>query len=78
MAGGTLTLDHVTVSGNSAGRRLCVATGGLRRRNRLPAARGDGSGRLGGGIYVAGGVVYVNQSIVSGNQAVGGHRRRCR
>ena len=59
MAGGTLTLDQCTVSGNSAG-----GAGGSWY---LPA--GDG---LGGGLYVAGGTLTLDQCTVSGNSAVGG------
>jgi hypothetical protein len=63
MAGGTLTLDHVTVSGNSAVGAPGVYGAGVY------GAGGDG---LGGGLYVAGGTVYVNQSTVAGNYAIGG------
>jgi hypothetical protein len=58
MAGGNLTLDRVTVSGNSA-------VGGLE----VNGAGGDG---LGGGLYVAGGTLSLDQSTVSANYAIGG------
>jgi hypothetical protein len=61
MAGGTVTLDHVTVSGNSA-------VGGY---------GGDYNGGVGGlaaggGLYVAGGTLTLEQCTVSGNSAIGG------
>jgi hypothetical protein len=57
MVGGTLTLDRVTVSGNSA-------VGSTATRYGAPAA-------LGGGLYVEGGTLALNQCTVSGNSAVG-------
>jgi hypothetical protein len=57
MAGGTVTLDHVTVSGN-------YAVG-------VTDASGYGGGGLGGGLYVAGGTLTLDQCTVSGNSAVG-------
>jgi hypothetical protein len=57
MAGGNLTLDHVTVSGN-------YAFG-------VPGAYGEGGGGLGGGLFVWSGTLTLNQSTVSGNYAVG-------
>src|SRR5438046_1732613 len=57
VTGGTLTLDHVTVTGNYA-----VGT---------PDLYGYGGDAMGGGLYVAGGTVYVNRSTISGNTAEG-------
>src|SRR5688572_21969315 len=58
MAGGTVTLDHVTVTGNVAyGSSYYVTYYG-----------GDG---LGGGLYVEGGTLTLHQCTVSGNSAVG-------
>ena len=57
MANGTVTLDHVTVTGNVAYGTLGVTGYG-----------GDG---LGGGLYVAGGTLTLNQCTVSWNSAVG-------
>ncbi len=64
MAGGTLTLDHVTVSGNYA----VGAPGGFDNSYTVYSV-GDG---LGGGLYVAGGTLTLDQSTVSGNYATGG------
>jgi hypothetical protein len=58
MTGGTLTLDHVTVSGN-------YAVGGWFS----VYLSGEG---MGGGLYVAGGTLTLDQSTVSGNYAIGG------
>jgi len=58
MAGGTVTLDHVTVSGN-------YAVG-------VTDVSGYGGSGLGGGLYVAGGTLTLDQCTVSGNSAVGG------
>src|SRR5262245_44864853 len=63
MAGGTVTLDHVTVSGNYA----FGVSGGFDGWGNYSV--GDG---LGGGLYVAGGTVTLDQSTVSGNYAYGG------
>jgi hypothetical protein len=60
MASGTVTLDHVTVTGNYA-----VGPPG----DYLGSPAGDG---LGGGLYVAGGTLTLNQCTVSGNYAGGG------
>jgi hypothetical protein len=57
MTGGTVTLDHVTVSGNYAVGVTDVSGYG-----------GDG---LGGGLYVAGATLTLDQCTVSGNDAVG-------
>jgi hypothetical protein len=59
MAGGTLTLDRVAVSGNHAS----GVVGG---------SYGDGGDGAGGGIYVAGGTLTLDQCTVSGNIARGG------
>jgi hypothetical protein len=64
MAGGTVTLDHVTVSGSSA-----VGSPGVIDYNYGIYSVGDG---LGGGLYVAGGTLTLDQSTVSGNTAAGG------
>jgi hypothetical protein len=59
MTGGSLTLDHVTVTGNYA----------------VDGQGGVGGYYLegaGGGLYVAGGTLTLDQSTVSGNYAVGG------
>jgi hypothetical protein len=58
VAGGTVTLDHVTVSGN----RAFGAYGDY----------ADGGTGAGGGLYVAGGTLTLDQCTVSGNSAVGG------
>lgn len=65
MAGGNLTLDRVTVSGNSA----VGAPGGYDYSGTLVYSVGEG---LGGGLYVAGGTLTLDQSTVSGNYAIGG------
>src|SRR5262245_41779680 len=59
VAGGTLILDRVTVSGNHADG---VAGGNY----------GDGGDGAGGGLYVAGGTLTLDQCTVSGNIARGG------
>jgi hypothetical protein len=59
MAGGTVTLDHVMVSGNSA-------VGGYGDYG------GVGGTAAGGGLYVAGGTLTLDQCTVTGNSAVGG------
>lgn len=56
MAGGTVTLDHVTVSGNRA-----YGTYG-----------DYGGNGVGGGLYIAGGTLTLDRCTVSGNSAVGG------
>src|SRR5262245_6572593 len=65
MAGGTVTLDHVTVSGNYAE----GAPGFFDYYNYNTYSVGNG---LGGGLYVAGGTLILDQSTVSGNYAIGG------
>jgi hypothetical protein len=65
MAGGTVTLDHVTVSGNYA----VGAPGFFDYYNYDTYSVGNG---LGGGLYVAGGTLILDQSTVSGNYAIGG------
>jgi Calx-beta domain len=64
MAGGTVTLDHVTVTGNYA-----VGAPGFFDYWSSVYSVGDG---LGGGLYVAGGTLTLAQSTVSGNYAGGG------
>jgi Calx-beta domain len=64
VAGGTVTLDHVTVTGNSA-------AGSPGVYDHIYGSYSVGQG-LGGGLYVAGGTLTLDQSTVSGNQAVGG------
>jgi hypothetical protein len=61
VAGGALTLDHVTLSGNSAV--------GEDRSDSLYDAGGNG---LGGGLYVQGATVTLDLCTVSGNSAWGG------
>lgn len=60
MAGGTVTLDHVTVSGNHAAGSPGVID---------HYSGGDG---LGGGLSVAGGILTLDRCTVSGNTAAGG------
>ena len=67
MTGGTLTLDHITLSGNYA----VGAPGVFVDYSTTPWVHSVGDG-LGGGLYVAGGTVWVNQSTISGNFASGG------
>jgi hypothetical protein len=62
MTGGTVTLDHVTVTGNFADGN----PGGI---SYVYYPAGDG---LGGGLYVAGGTLTLDQCTVSGNYAGGG------
>src|SRR5262245_49518646 len=62
MAGGTVTLDHVTVTGN-------FADGNPGGFSYVYYPAGDG---LGGGLYVAGGTLTLDQCTVSGNYAGGG------
>jgi hypothetical protein len=64
MTGGTVTLDHVTVTGNYA-----VGASGSYDPYYPYYTVGDG---LGGGIYVAGGTLTLDQCTVSGNTAAGG------
>jgi hypothetical protein len=64
MTGGTLTLDHVTVSGNYA----VGAPGGYDSSYTVYSV-GDG---VGGGLYVASGTLTLDHSTVSGNYAIGG------
>src|SRR6516162_9517076 len=64
MTGGTLTLDHVTVSGNYA----VGAPGGYDSTYGVYSV-GDG---VGGGLIVAGGTLTLDHSTVSGNYAIGG------
>jgi Calx-beta domain-containing protein len=71
MAGGTVTLDHVTVTGNYA-----VAAPGAFEYWYDPsvgysATYSVGNG-VGGGLYVAGGTLTLDQCTVSGNYAIGG------
>jgi hypothetical protein len=63
VAGGAVTLDHVTVTGNYAG----GAPGDW-----YTSYSGSGGVGEGGGLYVAGGTLTLDQSIVSGNAASGG------
>jgi hypothetical protein len=86
MAGGTVTLDHVTVSGNAAGGvengygvggGLYVAGGtlGLEQctvSGNVAAGSGSSGDGVGGGLCVTGGTVSVNRSTVTGNGAYGG------
>jgi Calx-beta domain len=60
MAGGTLTLDHVSVTGN-----LAVGVEG-------ESGGGAGGYGAGGGLFVAAGTVTLNQCTVTGNAALGG------
>jgi hypothetical protein len=64
MAGGAVTLDHVTVSGNSA----------VGRPGGHDPLYGDYPARdgMGGGLYVTSGTLTLHQSTVSGNYAIGG------
>jgi len=58
VAGGTVTLDHVTVTGNIAeGQDNSYFSSGL---------------AAGGGLYVGGGTLTLEQCTVSGNEALGG------
>src|SRR5262249_45650910 len=56
MAGGTVTLDHVTVSGNYA----------------WGSSVDSGGSGTGGGLYGAGGTLALDQCTVAGNYAWGG------
>ncbi len=67
-AGGTLTLDHSTLSGNEA-----HGSDGL---TIMGSQAFLASSAAGGGLYVAGGMVYVNQSTFSNNRAQGGSGNR--
>jgi hypothetical protein len=64
LADGTVTLDHVTVSGNSA-----VGGPGVIDYYSGNYSVGHGAG---GGIFVAAGTVTLNQCTVTGNAALGG------
>jgi predicted outer membrane repeat protein len=78
MAGGTLTLDHCTVSGNRAineGGGIYMAGGTLTLNQSTVSGNYaedyGGGGALGGGLFVADGTLTLDQCTVAYNSAVG-------